>query len=381
MPDHAESMLIHDTFDRRWLRFDEPVAVLRADSLAEIPGVLADIEAGLADGLFAAGMLSYEASPAFDSALTVRDVTDFPLAWFLLCKPPRAVPSPVPAQDDLPPCPPVRWTPSMSEADYHDAIHAIRDYIRQGETYQTNYTFRLDGEVSPADTPTLFEAMIGAQQADFGAYVDTGDFRIASASPELFFRLDGDELISRPMKGTAPRDPDPAIDRQHAETLAACTKNRAENVMIVDMIRNDMGRVARPGSVHVPSLFNIEAYPTVWQMTSEVHSRTDASFTDILTALFPCASITGAPKARTMELIAELETTPRGIYTGSIGFVCPDRRAQFNVAIRTLAVDTRTGIGQYGTGGGIVWDSTPDGEYHESLLKARVLTQATVPAP
>jgi para-aminobenzoate synthetase/4-amino-4-deoxychorismate lyase len=380
MPYRPESVLLHDTFTGQWLRFDAPVAILRADRLTEIPAVLSQLQTRLSEGLFAAGMLSYEASPAFDGALQVREGGDFPLAWFILCKSPTPVASPVPAPTDLPICPQVRWTPSMSEDEYHDAIHAVREYIRQGDTYQVNYTFRLDGQLDPEQTPTIFEAMIGAQQADFGAYVDTGDFRIASASPELFFRLEGDELISRPMKGTAKRDPDPIIDREHADALASCDKNRAENVMIVDMIRNDMGRIARAGSVHVPSLFNIEAYPTVWQMTSEVHSRTDASITDILHAIFPCASITGAPKARTMGIIAELETTPRQIYTGSIGFITPDRRAQFNVAIRTLLVDVQNGHAQYGTGGGVVWDSTPDGEYDECILKARVLTQSTARA-
>jgi para-aminobenzoate synthetase / 4-amino-4-deoxychorismate lyase len=376
MPYHPESVLLHDVSHRQWLRFDKPVAVLRADALADIPGLLAEIEEGLKRGLHAAGMISYDASPAFDNALTVRSGGDFPLAWFVLCESPTVVASPVPVATDLPACPDVVWRPSITEADHHDAVRTVREYIRQGDTYQTNYTFRLNGDLGANHAPAVFEAMLGAQQADFGAYVDTGDFRIASASPELFFQLEGDKLVSRPMKGTAPRDTDPTRDRDQANTLASCTKNRAENVMIVDMIRNDMGRIAKPGSVHVPSLFDIEAYPTVWQMTSEVHSQTDASFTDILHALFPCASITGAPKARTMEIIAELETTPRSIYTGSIGFISPDRRAQFNVVIRTLVFDVATGRAQYGTGGGIVWDSTPDGEYLESLLKARVLTHA-----
>ena len=176
------------------------------------------------------------------------------------------------------------------------------------------------------------------------------------------------------MKGTTARGLWPEDDRRRAAALAASEKDRAENAMIVDMMRNDLGRIARIGSVRVSDLFRVERYPTLWQMTSRVSAETRASLAEIFAAMFPCASITGAPKANTMRIIAETETAPRRIYTGSIGLISPGRRAQFNVAIRTVLVDKDRQQAEYGVGGGVVWDSTPEGEYEECLLKARILT-------
>ena len=216
------------------------------------------------------------------------------------------------------------------------------------------------------------------QAAGYGAYVENGRsangrYSIASASPELFFALDGDKLHSKPMKGTAVRGRTLAEDDANADWLAASVKNRAENVMIVDMIRNDMGQVADIGSVQTPRLFEIERYPTVLQMTSTVTAQTDAPIADIIAAMFPCASITGAPKKRTMGLIKQLEPSPRGIYTGAIGFIAPNRQVQFNVAIRTVLLDRQEKRAIYGVGGGIVWDSTAEDEYAECKVKAKVL--------
>jgi para-aminobenzoate synthetase/4-amino-4-deoxychorismate lyase len=193
----------------------------------------------------------------------------------------------------------------------------------------------------------------------------------------LFFQLDGDTITCRPMKGTVKRGRTTLEDKEQAEWLRNSEKNLAENVMIVDMIRNDLGRIARIGSVQVPELFTVEKYPTLWQMTSTVTAKTDVSLTKIISALFPCASITGAPKVSTMRIISELETTPRNIYTGSIGYIAPHRTATFNVAIRTALIDHETQTAEYGVGGGIVWDSTSTDEYAEALLKARVLTEST----
>jgi para-aminobenzoate synthetase/4-amino-4-deoxychorismate lyase len=205
--------------------------------------------------------------------------------------------------------------------------------------------------------------------------VDTGRFAIASASPELFFERAGPQLTMRPMKGTAPRGRWSKEDAERAEWLGRSEKNRAENVMIVDMVRNDLGRVAEIGSVRVRKLWQTERYPTVWQLTSTVQAASDAPLTEVLRATFPCASVTGAPKRRTMQIIAELEPEPRGVYTGCIGFIAPQRRAQFNVAIRTMVLDRHTQCAEYGVGGGIVWDSKPDDEYREAHHKARVLTE------
>jgi para-aminobenzoate synthetase/4-amino-4-deoxychorismate lyase len=223
--------------------------------------------------------------------------------------------------------------------------------------------------------PGEFFFHIAQRQNKYAAYVDTGRHVICSASPELFFDLDGDIISGRPMKGTSKRGRTKAEDKVQEKWLRGDLKNRAENVMIVDMIRNDVGRIAAAGSVHVPELYTIEKYPTLFQMTSTVRGKTSASLTEIFSALYPCASITGTPKVSTMNIIAELETTPRKIYTGSIGFISPERKAQFNVAIRTALIDRQTGQAEYGVGGGVVWDSSGDDEYNEALLKARVLNE------
>ncbi len=204
--------------------------------------------------------------------------------------------------------------------------------------------------------------------------MNTEEWSACSASPELFFHLDGTDLISRPMKGTAPRGLMFQDDIKQAEWLYHSEKNRAENVMIVDMVRNDIGRIAHTGGIEVNDLFTVEKYPTVWQMTSTVRAKTKAGLCEILGSLFPPASITGAPKIRTMQIIEELETTPRRIYTGSIGFMSPHRKAQFNVAIRTVLIDKIKEKAEYGVGGGIVWDSTDTIEFDECQTKTRILT-------
>jgi para-aminobenzoate synthetase/4-amino-4-deoxychorismate lyase len=217
--------------------------------------------------------------------------------------------------------------------------------------------------------------MVRAQAPGYAAWMDIGRYVICSASPELFFRLDGADLTCRPMKGTVKRGRTLDEDEWMASWLHRSEKNRAENLMIVDMIRNDLGRVADIGTVQVPQMFEVERHPTLWQMTSTITARCTKSVSEIMTALFPCASITGAPKIRTTKIIAELEPEPRGIYTGCIGFIAPDRSVQFNVSIRTAVLDRYAGQAAYGSGGGIVWDSDSGDEYAEALLKARVLTE------
>lgn len=351
--------------------------MLVARTAASVLDVLAEVERRTAGGdLWAAGFVAYEAAPAMDAALVVRPADDFPPAWFGLYPEPDSI--------DLPPPPAgtaggggtaeLAWTPSISEEDYRRAIARIRQYIRAGDTYQVNYSFRLRAAFA-GDAWPFFLRLVAAQGSGQAAFLDTGDWTIASASPELFFRLQGRQIHSRPMKGTAARGLGSADDLRQAAWLRSSEKNRAENVMIVDMVRNDVGRIAALGSVEVERLFDMEKYPSLWQMTSTVRAETGAGLPDLFRAMFPAASITGAPKARTMEIIAELETAPRRIYTGSIGFVGPGRLAQFNVAIRTVLVDRRTGTAEYGVGGGIVWDSEAGAELHECRTKARVLTQ------
>ena len=353
-----------------WLHFTNPQRIISADQLHDVLPALREIEDAVNNGFHAAGFISYESAPAFDEAHLTHSSSGFPLLWFGLYPQPRLISLPQPAS----PKPALIWYPTVSRATYNSAIEQIKNHIADGRTYQVNYTMRLHTEFN-ADAWNFF-LHLAQSQNNHAAYVDTGRFVIASASPELFFQLDGETITCRPMKGTTRRGRTTLEDVGQAEWLKRSEKNRAENVMIVDMIRNDLGRIAKTGSVHVPELFATEKYPTLWQMTSTVKATTDAPLTKILSALFPCASITGAPKVSTMRIISELETTPRKIYTGSIGYIAPNRKAKFNVAIRTALIDRETQTVEYGVGGGIVWDSESGDEYEEALLKARVLTES-----
>ncbi len=363
--------LLYDEVRREWLAFAEPRRTIVARRPGDVASALCAVEAEVEKGgWWAAGFVSYEAAPAFDSALTVRREDRFPLLWFgIYGGPVRS--SAFPASSSTV-APPADWRPSVTAEEYRDAIGRIKEYIRSGDTYQVNYTYRLTSRFDGGPFE-LFTAIVPAQRASCAAFIDTGEWALCSASPELFFRLDGDAIESRPMKGTAPRGLSAADDLARAASLRASTKERAENVMIVDMVRNDCGRIAETGSVEVASIYDVEKYPTLWQMTSTVRARTRAGLAGILGALFPPASVTGAPKPRTMAIIAELESSPRRAYTGAIGFWGPGRRAQFNVAIRTVLVDTARREAEYGVGGGIVWDSTAEGERDECATKARVL--------
>jgi para-aminobenzoate synthetase/4-amino-4-deoxychorismate lyase len=267
------------------------------------------------------------------------------------------------------------WQSTLSPSAYYCAVQRIRDYIEAGDVYQVNYSFRLQ-TTTRSDYSTLlslFCQLYDAQPVPYAAYIDTGEQVILSLSPELFFALDGERIVSRPMKGTAPRGVTLEDDLKQALALRCSEKNRAENLMIVDMVRNDLGRIAAVGTVRVPKLFEVERYATLWQMTSTVEAQTCASLPEIFRALFPAASITGAPKIRATQIIHALENTPRGIYTGAIGVVSPDRQAQFNVAIRTLCYDRATQQLEYGVGSGVIWDSEHQAEYQECLTKAQVL--------
>lgn len=364
-----------------WLHFDRPRLVLDATTPDEVLPVVREATAlNRNRGWWATGYLAYEASPAFDPRLSVRDDgaathvrgrTPAPLAWFAFFDEVHAsAERPLPVEHDGAAARP--WTPDVDERTYVAAIASVKDAIARGHTYQVNYTYRLRS-CFDGDPQDAFARLLSAQGPCLAVYLDTGRWAICSASPELFFTLDDGRLVSRPMKGTAARGLLPEEDRAAAERLRHSPKEQAENVMIVDMVRNDMGRVAIPGTVEVPRLFDVEQYRTIWQMTSTVACVTRAGFAEVLTALFPAASITGAPKVRTMELIAALETTPRGVYTGASGFLAPDGRAQWNVAIRTMVLDRETGVALYGIGGGITWDSDPRAEYEESIAKARIL--------
>ncbi len=368
-----------------WRLFRSPLRIVSASRLEEVPGALAAVEAAAGEGLFAAGFISYEAAPALDPALSAHPPGSLPLVWFGIYREPDILGEKT-GTDGAPGVPgaagvprvEVDWVPSVTREEYSSAIHRIKSLIAEGETYQVNHTYRLRAP-SPDPTWTFFRRLHRSQGGGFSAYLDTGRHLLCSVSPELFFRLDGDSILCRPMKGTAPRGRTVEEDDRLRRGLRESPKERAENLMVLDMVRSDLGRIARVGSVRVEGLFEVERHPTLFQMTSAVRADTSASFPEILSALFPSASVTGAPKARTMGIIRELEPEPRGIYTGCIGWLGPGRQGCFSVAIRTVWVDREAGRAEYGTGGGIVWDSEEEGEYRESLTKAEVLTRNPPP--
>lgn len=394
-----------DTFDPQRLCFANPLRIIVAESINEVRPALQAAELAAKEGLYAVGYVSYEAAPAFDSALRVQTGARMPLVWFAIFKEPTAIVFPFnvrnPPAIDHPSAvaapgtpvaggtdivtdtnsPPtldgtdIEWQPSVSRASYRKNIGSIRDAIARGDTYQVNYTMRLRSKFE-GDGFSLYEPLRTNQRSNYCAYLDTGRFRILSASPELFFRRTGNRIVMRPMKGTAARGRWTDEDDAQGAHLATSEKDRAENVMIVDLVRSDLGRVAVTGSVHVPALFTIERYPTVFQMTSTVEARLkdEIMLEEIFTALFPSGSVTGAPKVSTMRLIADLEDSPREVYCGSIGLVKPDGDCTFNVAIRTVVINSETGAAEYGIGGGITWASTAESEYEEALAKATVLT-------
>lgn len=360
--------LFFDDATRKWLRFSSPLEVLVAHTVDDVLPLLATLEQRVEkEGYTAAGWISYEASPAFDDALAVNiDSSGFPLLWFAIYD--RPAHGQQPKERSLPI---LSWEPTVCDDQYKQAIAHIKQLIANGDTYQVNYTFRQHAKLAAKNAQGLL-SILNQQPPYFGGSISTPEWLITSGSPELFFSLDRQSIVSRPMKGTAPRGLNSEADADLAQQLYTSVKNRAENVMITDMVRNDLSRIAETGSLTVPEMFAIEQYPTLFQMTTTVEAETKASLTDILKGLFPPASITGAPKARTMEIIAQLETTPRRIYTGTMGFLLPGRRAQFNVAIRTLLYDRQREQLEYGVGSGIVWDSDPEEELQECRTKTRI---------
>jgi para-aminobenzoate synthetase / 4-amino-4-deoxychorismate lyase len=359
-----------------------PVGVVEARRPDEVADVIAAAEASAQRGLWVGGFVTYEAAPGLDPALAVRTrdpddpFAEMPLAWFAMFERREQTALPEPRDDGAGGAAP--WRPSMDRRRYDAAIASIRERIAAGDTYQVNHTLRLRSSVT-GDERGLYRDMCFAQRGAYAAYLNAGRYRVCSASPELFFELNEGRLTTRPMKGTAPRGRWPAEDREIAEKLEASVKDRAENAMIVDLLRNDLGRVSRPGSVGWSEVFAAERYETVWQLTSTVASQIEpgVGLREVFGALFPSGSVTGAPKVRSMEIIADLEDSPRGVYCGAVGFLAPPGHgpaARFNVAIRTVTLDSDGGVAEYGVGGGITWDSRAGAEYEEIVAKARILT-------
>ena len=351
------------------MQFRQPREWREAHSLSDVPRLLEDVERWASEGDWAVGALAYEAAPAFDPALrTHPPARGLPLAMFGRYAGPderAASPAEDPAALGFAPG---DWSPGLARRAYDGAIEDIRTRISRGEIYQANLTFPLRARAAPAGWP-LFCAMEAAHRAVYAAYVRTEAGELCSLSPELFFELRGETIRSAPMKGTRRRGRWMEEDAALADELGHSTKDRAENVMIADMVRNDLGRLCEPGSIRVSRLCGIERHAWVWQMISTVDGRTRAGFREILQAMFPAASITGAPKVRAMRTIAELESGPRGFYTGAIGWWAPGRRARFSVAIRSAWVSAGGDGATYGVGGGITWDSRADDEYAEACAK------------
>lgn len=372
-----------------WARFDDlrahtavqcsaPYRVLVANRPDEVTRVLAEVEEATDCGAWAFGYVAYEAAAGLDPQLVVHPSAPWgmPLVWFGLCDEPTTVPA-LDEDGQEWPASSAKWSPTWSPAAYSGDVAQIRSHIAAGDTYQCNLTMRMAGRVD-GDPFGLYRQLALGQRGAHNAYLNLGHFVVASASPELFFERRGNEVLVRPMKGTSRRGRHLGEDDMLAHQLRSSAKERAENVMIVDLIRNDLAHVSEIGSVAVPALFTVERYETVLQLTSDVVARLrpQTGLLDLFRALFPCGSVTGAPEGSSMKVIRSIEPTPRGVYCGAIGLVGPPDapvRARFSVAIRTAIVDTGTGEALYGTGGGITWDSNPAAEHAEMLTKAAVL--------
>lgn len=377
-----------DSSNEQTYLFREPIGVVSVNRLSDVSQLFSQIDDALAKGLYVAGFLSYECAYHFehvsDPNLTSGDP---PLAWFGLYSSPlvfnharghfedsNLAPSLALAKDNVPEFVVDRVALDIAEDDYYAKIRTIKERIAAGETYQVNFTDSVSFKL-PMSSAAAFETLSKQQPVSYSAFLNVAAHHILSFSPELFFRIDDGRIVTRPMKGTMPRGLDANEDEQASFRLQNDDKNRSEHVMIVDLLRNDLGRICEMGSVRAENLFSVEKYETLFQMTSTISGtlRPGISYYDIFRSMFPSGSVTGAPKIRTMQIIRELERSPRGVYTGTIGFMSPNGSSVFNVAIRTLVI--KESRARMGVGGGIVADSEPSDEHQECLLKASFLTR------
>lgn len=382
------TVLLHDNAPDagRSLLFEKPSRILTTKNKSEVAELLRTAEAESRAGKYLAGYLSYELGLAFEERLAplLPEESKFPLFWLGVYDAPAEMDRIAAwrwlkerASRELVQVGDMRF--SMARDEYGEAFRRVMDYIHAGDVYQINLTmcsrFRLAG-----DPLALYRDLCRNQPVAHGAFVASGEHHVLSLSPELFIENQNGRIVTRPMKGTAPRGASPAEDEAIKRALVADEKSRAENLMIVDLLRNDVGRIAKMGSVKVESLFSVETYRSLHQMTSTVAAdlKPGLKFGEILRALFPCGSVTGAPKIRAMQIINEVERGPRGLYTGSIGYLAPNGDFAFNVAIRTAVIDA-DGRGEVGIGGGIVADSQEESEFNECLLKLDFFRRATEP--
>ena len=351
--------------------FTKPIKELKTRNLDQVEALLREVEAYQEQGFYAVGYVSYEAAPAFEKKFAVHSAPLMGeyLLYFTIHEEVETLPFPEDYEAvDLP----ANWKEEVEAPAYQEAIKTIHHHIRQGDTYQVNYTVQLSQELK-ADPLAIYNRLVVEQKAHYNAFIQHDDVSILSISPELFFEQDDRLLTTRPMKGTTRRGLTNQEDLQESAWLKADPKNRAENMMIVDLLRNDMNRILEIGSEQVTRLCQVEQYSTVWQMTSTIESRLrpEVDLVQTFRALFPCGSITGAPKISTMEIIHKTEKAPRGVYCGTIGILLPKGKRIFNVAIRTLQMQGDQAI--YGVGGGITWDSKWESEYQETKQKSAVL--------
>ena len=375
-----------DSENYRTLLFYDPITILKINSLAEITHLFAEVETHLAKGYYLAGFLDYECGYHFEEVLSKLNPTQ-PVAWFGVYHQPLVFNHRAGCFENLSAATAAHFGTLQFESeaynlsqlklmitnsDYLEKLQRIREDIIAGDVYQidftTKYKFNFSGSVID-----LYNDLRKQQPVPYGALINYENRQILSFSPELFFKLKASKIMTKPMKGTAPRGKTSHEDAQLHEWLRHDEKNRAENLMIVDLLRNDLGRIASIGSVAVPEIFTVARYPTLFQMTSTVTAELppNLKYYDIFKALFPCGSVTGAPKIRAMQIINELENEPRGVYTGAIGYFAPGGKAVFNVPIRTLVINGERG--EMGVGSGIVYDSVPEAEYAECCLKAKFL--------
>ncbi|QQK79991.1 aminodeoxychorismate synthase component I [Salicibibacter cibi] len=351
------------------LYFRDPVSIIQTEQPKEVEACIRKVQSAVGEGFYAAGYISYEAAKGLRPELSVVSGHKMPLVWFGIFEKTSPPPDMMTQSYHL-----SDWAFSTSAPDYKNNVEDIRQSIARGETYQVNYTMRMEARFQ-GHARTLYERLKPSQQGIYSAFLNTGQQQILSVSPELFFQKKGNHLRTKPMKGTIARGATKQEDERLYKELRHSKKDQAENVMIVDLLRNDLGMIADTGTVHTTDLFAIEAYPTVWQMTSTIDAelKRGIDFVEIFRALFPCGSITGAPKKETMKKIAALERDSRDVYCGAIGYITPTGDSVFNVAIRTAIVDSVKQKITYGTGGGITWDSSPQGEYEEAVLKSKIV--------
>jgi len=366
-------VIIDDSLGGHTKLFGAPAVVIRADRRADVPTAFARMEQARRDGLTLAGFASYELGYLFEPRLSKLMPKDrrVPLLLFAGFRDGADFdPGAITAHGEI-----TDLRPDWAFDDYAPRFSTVLDYISAGDVYQINLTFPLRGRYA-GDPLGIYTRLRQRQPVAHGAVIALGDETVLSLSPELFFKVESGRITARPMKGTASRGADAAKDREAALTLTVDEKQRAENLMIVDLLRNDLSRISRVGSVHVPKLFQVETYPTLHQMTSTVVADLlpGLGLHELFSGLFPCGSVTGAPKIRAMEIIRELEASPRGVYCGAVGWIAPSGDMSFNVAIRTLTCFA-DGSAVFNVGSGVVADSTAKAEYDECLLKSQFLSR------